>query len=209
MPRGSTKMPVNFSQRKTGAHQPQLRQNNLWRWWCPPRALFCTQTCPHKAELLLRQQLPKQTECSHAQQVTEQFHQELCTKARSWAPAAPQYFMGSCGCTEPGRISLNSQLWLPHTHTLFKGTQNLQFSSAGAGEGKAGEGLTCAISCVHCRPQSSLCTIAVLQLMQPRTAHREDSPPGKSQNKQSFRGLCLHTPQPCTRPLSLKVKKAC
>lgn len=113
------------------------------------------------------------------------------------------------GHTEPGRIRADSCDCHTHTHTFFKGTQKLQFSSAGAGEGKAGERLTCGNSCVHCRPQSSLCTVAVLQMMQPRIAHSEDSPPGKSQNKQSFRGLCLHTPHPCTKPLSLEVKKAC
>lgn len=67
MPRGSTKMPINSSQRKTGPHQSLPRQN-LCRLWCPPRALFCTQTCRYQAELL------KQTECSHAQQVTKLFH---------------------------------------------------------------------------------------------------------------------------------------
>lgn len=178
--------------------------------------MFCTQTCTHKAELLLRQQLPKQTEHSHAQQVTKQFHSVTAPKPRTELLQLPSISRGAVamqGRTEPGR----SRAWLPaqtavtatHTLTFFKGTQKLQFSSAGAGEGKAGEALTCGNSSVCCRPQSSLCTIAGLQVMEARIAHSEDSPPGQSQNKQSFRGVCLHTPHPCTRPLSLEVKKAC
>lgn len=183
----------------------QLRQNNLCRWWCPPRAFFSTQTCTHKAELPLRQQLPKQTESSQAQQAKAVSLSNFAPRPRTELLQLPWCFRGAVdmqGYTEPGRI----RAWLPEqTHTHFSRAPR-SCNSAQLVQQKAKQEKNLPVKTALSRAASALLLYCRWWSQGLPTARTH---PQASHKINRVSGVWLHIPHPCTRPPSLEVKKAC
>lgn len=201
MPKGNTKMPTNFIQRKTGPHQSQGRCKSL-RWWeCTPTALFCTQTCTCKTAPVLTAALNANDSSPQAKQVAKYFQTVTLHQGQELSSCGSLILEGELWIAKAGSepSCLCRQLWLPHTQT------SRALRSCNTAQQKKRAKLICENSSVLQalkKPLHCCCTAGVA-----KDCHQWGLIPRQVTKQMNFQGRCPHMPPSCARPSFSQVVK--